>query len=322
MIMHLLDIIHRIPGRGPSSSTLRFPPHPHQQQHPPPSDPHDLASMARVPSPMQPLAHNLYTSYTQPEHGGYGGYTQPEHGDYGGYPQPEHGGYGSYHQPEQEIRSYNQDQEMRGYNHSVQETRGYGHPDQERQERPASIWSRFPSLPQQQQTVAAQVHSSTTGTLTRHNNNNHNLQLFHCAAELPRPTATVKPLTPPMSAAVAVVCDLPEPELGCGGPDLNMPFANEHRGTIRLKTNPAEVFAEYEQQQHHHQHQHQHQQPPAADGGCGATKDELNDSGKSLLRTPTRAPNRSATDVMEDISSMLADLTTELDSMLTSDSVQ
>ena len=52
------------------------------------------------------------------------------------------------------------------------------------------------------------------------------------------------------------------------------------------------------------------------------TKDELNDSGKSLLRTPTRAPNRSATDVMEDISSMLADLTTELDSMLTSDSVQ
>ena len=297
-IYNTFEIIHCILGRGPSSSTLRFPPHPQQQQHPP-SDPHDplqpgdLASMARVPSPMQPLAHNLYTSYTQPEHGG----------------------YGSYHQPDQEIR---------GYNHSVQETRGYVLPDQERQERPASIWSRFPSLPQQQQTVAAQVHSSTTGTLTRHNNNNHNLQLFHCAAELPRPTATVKPLTPPMSAAVAVVCDLPEPELGCGGTDLNMPFANEHRGTIRLKTNPAEVFAEYEQQQHHHHHhqQQQQQQPPAADGGCGATKDELNDSGKSLLRTPTRAPNRSATDVMEDISSMLADLTTELDSMLTSDSVQ
>ena len=309
------DIIHCIPGRGPSSTTLRFPPHPQQQyQHQAPSDPHDplqpgdLASMARVPSPMQPLTHNLYTSYTQPEHGGYGGYTQPEHG------------YSGYQQPDQEIRSYSQDQETRGYNHLVQETRGYGHPDQERQERPASIWSRFPSLPQQQQTVAAQVHSSTTGTLTRHNNN-HNLQLFHCAAELPRPTATVKPLTPPMSAAVAVVCDLPEPELGCG-PDLNIPFANEHRGTIRLKTNPAEVFAEYEQQQHHYQQQQQQQQPAPADGGCGATKDELNDSGKSLLRTPTRAPNRSATDVMEDISSMLADLTTELDSMLTSDSVQ
>ena len=304
--------IHHILGRGPSSSTLRFPPHPHpQQQEQAPSDPPDLASMARVPSPMQPLAHNLYTSYTQPEHGGYGGYTQPEHG------------YSGYHQPDQEIRSYNQDQEIRGYNQLVQETRGYGHPDHDRQQRPASIWSRFPSLPQQQQTVAAQVHSSTTGhgTLTRHNNNNHNLQLFHCAAELPRPTATVKPLTPPMSAAVAVVCDLPEPELGCG-PDLNIPFANEHRGTIRLKTNPAEVFAEYEQQQHHYQQQQQQQQPAPADGGCGATKDELNDSGKSLLRTPTRAPNRSATDVMEDISSMLADLTTELDSMLTSDSVQ
>ena len=39
-------------------------------------------------------------------------------------------------------------------------------------------------------------------------------------------------------------------------------------------------------------------------------------SGSSLLRTPTRNPNRSAGDVLQDIGTMLADLTDELDTML------
>jgi len=120
------------------------------------------------------------------------------------------------------------------------------------------------------------------------------LQIFNCefssggSGTLPRPTATVKPLTPTLdnnNSDVPVVCD-----------DLcsDLPFANERLGTIRLKTSPGDACAEYERGETH----------------------------KSLLRTPTRAPNRSATDVMDDISSMLADLTTELDSMLCSDSVE
>ena len=97
---------------------------------------------------------------------------------------------------------------------------------------------------------------------------------------------------------VPVVCD----DL-CN--DNNMPFANERLGTIRLKTNPQEAFAEYEKQNEDEM----------------SAKDDLKEVPKNLLRTPTRAANRSATDVMDDISSMLADLTTELDSMLCSDSV-
>ena len=38
--------------------------------------------------------------------------------------------------------------------------------------------------------------------------------------------------------------------------------------------------------------------------------------GLNLLRTPTRNPNRSAGDVLQDIGTMLADLTDELDTML------
>ena len=155
-------------------------------------------------------------------------------------------------------------------------------------------------------TINAQIHdhpvmnggNNSTGTLTRRDKD---LQIFSCefsnSGTLPRPTATVKPLTPPMMTVpgndVPVVCDDV-----CS--DHNMPFANERLGTIRLKTNPQEVFAEYEKEEQ-------------------AKEDQ---SSKNLLRTPTRAANRSATDVMDDISTMLADLTTELDSMLCSDSIE
>ena len=194
----------------------------------------------------------------------------------------------------------------------------------------SSIWQKFPSYQdqvikdQQSSTINAQIHDhpnmnggNSTGTLTRQNRD---LQIFSCefstSGTLPRPTATVKPLTPPMLTAVSgdvpVVCDDV-----CS--DHNMPFANERLGTIRLKTNPQEVFAEYEREEE-------------GEAACIRTKEsdplavtksqEDQSSSKNLLRTPTRAANRSATDVMDDISTMLADLTTELDSMLCSDSIE
>ena len=83
-------------------------------------------------------------------------------------------------------------------------------------------------------------------------------------------------------------------------PDVHMPFANERSGTIKLKTSPTEAFAKMQAEE-------------------AAIGDETKD--KSLLKTPTRALNRSAGDVMEDISTMLNDLTDELDSMLCSDSL-
>ena len=126
------------------------------------------------------------------------------------------------------------------------------------------------------------------GTLTRHR------QL---------PTATVKPLTstesgwppPPSQEEVCTSHEGPAPH------DNNLPFANERAGTIRLKNSPQEAFAGFLQEEE------------ASD----QTKDD-SEAGvnKSLLRTPTRAANRTAGDVMDDISSMLADLTDELDSML------
>ena len=121
-----------------------------------------------------------------------------------------------------------------------------------------------------------------TGTLTR------SRQDLPSCGSLPRPTATVKPLSV-VGGSVPVVGS----EDTCS--DYNMPFANERLGTIRLKTNPQEREGET----------------------CQRTKE----NNVSLLRTPTRAQGRSASDVMDDISCMLADLTTELDSMLCSESV-
>ena len=92
------------------------------------------------------------------------------------------------------------------------------------------------------------------------------------------------------------VADMPKNDVT----DVQMPFANERSGTIKLKTSPTEAFARL----------------AAAEGETkeGATS-------RSLLATPSRSGNRTAGDVMEDISTMLADLTDELDSMLCSDSV-
>ena len=89
-----------------------------------------------------------------------------------------------------------------------------------------------------------------------------------------------------------------------------LPFANERSGTIRLKTNPQEAFAEFEEEER-------------ASQETKETKEDvpMDEANKSLLKTPTRSSNRTAGDVMDDISSMLADLTDELDSMLCSESV-
>ena len=115
---------------------------------------------------------------------------------------------------------------------------------------------------------------------------------------LPRPTAMVHPLPTPM-------------EEDHHPTDLHLPFANERTGTIKLKTSPTEAFARLQ-----------------AEGACNNIETETkeperagNSSNSSLLKTPTRSGNRTAGDVMDDISTMLADLTDELDSMLCSDSV-
>ena len=143
-----------------------------------------------------------------------------------------------------------------------------------------SIWQKFPSIQDGVRTEAREVKEpdvwvQRTGQL---------------CGSLPRPTATVKPLS-------LVPGDVEVSDDTCS--DYNMPFANERLGTIRLKTSPQEAPQEQE----------------SCDSECSPR------SGKNLLRTPTRAQGRTATDVMDDISCMLADLTDELDSMLSSESV-
>merc|ERR1719414_1130181 len=114
---------------------------------------------------------------------------------------------------------------------------------------------------------------------------------------LPRPTATVHPLPTPMDHS-DVHTDVQKHSDVQHTTDVQMPFANERSGTIKLKTSPTEAYARL--------------------AAAEKTKEGGN---SSLLATPTRAGNRTAGDVMEDISTMLADLTDELDSMLCSDSV-
>ena len=114
---------------------------------------------------------------------------------------------------------------------------------------------------------------------------------------LPRPTATVHPLPTPMEHD------------HCHSNDVQMPFANERSGTIKLKTSPTEAYARLAAEE----------KTKEGAGGAGGGGGGLPNS--SLLATPSRAGNRTAGDVMEDISTMLADLTDELDSMLCSDSV-
>ena len=65
-----------------------------------------------------------------------------------------------------------------------------------------------------------------------------------------------------------------------------------------MKTSPQEAFAKYEEEDNMKE-------------SVPATKEQ---------KTPNRTGNRTASDVMEDISTMLADLTNELDSMLSHDS--
>jgi hypothetical protein len=113
---------------------------------------------------------------------------------------------------------------------------------------------------------------------------------------MPRPTATVKPLPTPMEQDLTHT-------------DLHIPFANERSGTIKLKTSPTEAFARLQAEEKDAIRKEE------------TTKEDLEPRQNNLLKTPTRAGNRTAGDVMDDISTMLADLTDELDSMLCADSV-
>jgi len=193
-----------------------------------------------------------------------------------------------------------------------------------------SIWQKFPTYhASAAKAHTVQVHDNahggySTGTLTRQKPET---QIFSNdypnSGTLPRPTATVKPLKNPaqqgevqVQAMEVTNNDIPvHCDEVCGGEsiqiDNNMPFANERSGTIRLKTNPQEAFAEFEKQER-------------ASEETKETETEdvpMNEATRSLLKTPTRSSNRTAGDVMDDISSMLADLTDELDSMLCSESV-
>ena len=193
-----------------------------------------------------------------------------------------------------------------------------------------SIWQKFPTYhanAAKEHTVQVHEHAQSghsTGTLTRQKPE---AQIFsndyQNSGTLPRPTATVKPLKNvsqqgegQVQAMEVTNNDIPvHYDDVCSGEsiqiDNNMPFANERSGTIRLKTNPQEAFAEFEEQERASEETKETE-----------TEDvQMNGASKSLLQTPTRSSNRTAGDVMDDISSMLADLTDELDSMLCSESV-
>lgn len=79
--------------------------------------------------------------------------------------------------------------------------------------------------------------------------------------------------------------------------DPNLPFANEQAGTIKMRTTPQEAFARYEEEE--------------------IEKVKISKTGDKL---PKKLGNRTASDVIEDISTMLADLTNELDSMISHES--
>ena len=123
----------------------------------------------------------------------------------------------------------------------------------------ASIWQKFPSIEEAGVAREPDVWLQRTG------------QLY---GSLPRPTATVKPLSlvPGEGGDIPLVSDD-----SCS--DYNMPFANERLGTIRLKTNPQEA------------------QQRDQESWDGTKETEISPrSGKNLLRTPTRATGRTATD--------------------------
>jgi len=156
----------------------------------------------------------------------------------------------------------------------------------------ASIWQKFPSFQDGGVREVGEVREPDIWVARSGHGTRQESQGGGGGGTLPRPTATVKPLLSLVGgeAELAQVSDD-----ACS--DYNMPFANERLGTIRLKTTPGQE----------------------REGDCCDVSSP--GSGKNLLRTPTRATGRTATDVMEDISCMLADLTDELDSMLCSESV-
>lgn len=263
-----------------------------------------------MPQPMKPLNHQLYETYAGPNPSGY---------------------------PTGPTSNQSQNNSVFNIQH-VQQTQA------EIPMSPApSIWQKFPSYQDtniKEHIVQVHDHSQHAfngGTLTRQISEAQAApppppaQMFgneHSTyGTLPRPTATVKPLTnnnkslynsnddasPVQAMELANNGDISGDEV-CSNKDdaiqidANLPFANERSGTIRMKTSPEQVFAEFEREER-------------ASSEATKEKAEGDSENRSLLKTPTRSSNRTAGDVMDDISSMLADLTDELDSMLCSESV-
>jgi len=298
-------------GQTHQSNQLRFPPHPDQavisNQHQVSYQPeyfklqrnqkqvnnqiNSYNELPDMPQPMEPLNHQFYETFTGPN---------PS------YP------------PNPNL--------AQNMPFNIQQT-PHIQPEIPKSSAP-SIWQKFPSYPAnaaKEHTV--QVHDQATsghsgGTLTRQKPETQIFSNdFPNSGTLPRPTATVKPLKNTTHQgelqvhAMETNNDIPvQSDDVCSGEsiqiDNNMPFANERSGTIRLKTNPQEAFAEFQEEER------------ASEETKESPEDvPMNEATKSLLKTPTRSSNRTAGDVMDDISSMLADLTDELDSMLCSESV-
>jgi len=307
---------HMPPGQMQQSNQLRFPSHPDQSSssqssqsnhheisyHPeylrvqrnhtqPSNNMNSYNEVIDMPRPMEPLNHQYYESFSGPN---------PS------YP------------------TTNLAQNTTFNIQHVQQT----HAEMPKSQGP-SIWQKFPSYQDttiqehQVQVHDPGQHAYNGGTLTRQKQETQMFgNDFQNSGTLPRPTATVKPLKNTSNqndlqeqAMEITNSNVPViPDDICSSEsiqvDNNLPFANERSGTIRLRTNPEEAFAEFEKEER-------------ASEETKDTKDDvvMEESNKSLLRTPTRSATRTAGDVMDDISSMLADLTDELDSMLCSESV-
>lgn len=84
----------------------------------------------------------------------------------------------------------------------------------------------------------------------------------------------------------------------------------------QLTSSPIAAEQQQHRQQLQQQHDQLHQQQQQLQQLQIQSQQRQQEHQQSLLRTPTRNPNRSAGDVLMDIGTMLADLTDELDTML------
>merc|ERR1719228_900692 len=243
---------HMPPGQTQQSNQLRFPPHPDQSyfnqsiqsshhlvsyhpeyfkvqlnQKPGGNNMEPYNEILDMPEPMEPMNNQFYQTFSGP---------------------------GQSHPP----------------NLAQNAVFNIQHVQQTQKEIPKSapsIWQKFPSYQDKvikEHTVQVHDHGQNgynMGTLTRQKPETQIFSNdFPNSGTLPRPTATVKPLKNTTHQgelqvhAMETNNDIPvQSDDVCSGEsiqiDNNMPFANERSGTIRLKTNPQEAFAEFQEEE-------------------------------------------------------------------------